>query len=65
MQIHVVQRGDTLWALARYYSVDINQILTGGKLDSDFAAILLRNPNLQDTLIVNILKIIRAKGYTG
>lgn len=39
--------------------------LTGGKFDSDLAATLLRNPNLQETLLTNILNIIKAKGYIG
>lgn len=39
--------------------------LAGGSFSSDLAATLLRNSALQETLITNILKIIRAKGYTG
>lgn len=32
---------------------------------SDLAATILRNPELQETLITNILETIRAKGYAG
>ncbi|MDC3412310.1 LysM peptidoglycan-binding domain-containing protein [Aquibacillus sp. 3ASR75-11] len=37
----------------------------GGKFGSDKAATLLRNPELQDTVITNVLKVMREKGYTG
>ncbi|MFZ3578371.1 LysM peptidoglycan-binding domain-containing protein [Virgibacillus sp. DJP39] len=37
----------------------------GRKFDSDLAATILRNPELQETLITNILEKMRAKGYTG
>ncbi|WP_188455928.1 LysM peptidoglycan-binding domain-containing protein [Virgibacillus oceani] len=36
-----------------------------GGFNSDLAAAILRNPDLQDTLITNILEEIRTKGYTG
>ncbi len=39
--------------------------LAGGKFSSDLAATLLRNSNLQKTLITNIVKTIKAKGYKG
>ena len=39
--------------------------LTGGKFSSDLAATILRKPNLQKTLITNIVKTIKAKGYKG
>ncbi|HLS10199.1 LysM peptidoglycan-binding domain-containing protein [Lentibacillus sp.] len=34
MQIHVVQRGDTLWQIAQNYGVDINQIVLLNELDN-------------------------------
>ncbi|WLD92632.1 LysM peptidoglycan-binding domain-containing protein [Alkalihalobacillus sp. AL-G] len=37
----------------------------GTEFSSDRAAILLRNPELQETLITNILNMIREKGYRG
>ena len=33
--------------------------------DSDLAASLLRNPEVQETLITNALNVIRSKGYAG
>ncbi|WP_164670780.1 LysM peptidoglycan-binding domain-containing protein [Virgibacillus doumboii] len=33
--------------------------------NSDLAAAILRNPQLQETLITNLLEIMRAKGYAG
>ncbi|WP_163539915.1 LysM peptidoglycan-binding domain-containing protein [Gracilibacillus sp. YIM 98692] len=33
--------------------------------DSDLAATILRNPNLQETLITNILETLRAKNFAG
>ncbi|WP_028403029.1 glycosyl hydrolase family 18 protein [Ectobacillus panaciterrae] len=39
--------------------------LADGKFDSDLVAAILRKPNLQETLITNILNIMRNKGYTG
>ncbi|MGP4061108.1 LysM peptidoglycan-binding domain-containing protein [Halobacillus sp. H74] len=33
--------------------------------DSDLAAAILRSPDLQDTLITNLLEIIQTKGYEG
>lgn len=38
---------------------------TGGGFNSDLGATLLRNPNIQDTLIKNIVNTIRTKGYSG
>ncbi|WP_106495283.1 LysM peptidoglycan-binding domain-containing protein [Lentibacillus sp. Marseille-P4043] len=38
---------------------------TEGSFSSDLAASILRNPELQETLITNLLEKIRAKGYTG
>lgn len=38
---------------------------TGGGFNSDLGATLLRNPNIQDTLIKNIVNTIQAKGYSG
>lgn len=38
---------------------------TEGSFSSDLAASILRNPDLQDTLITNLLEKIKAKGYTG
>ncbi|MFK2826759.1 LysM peptidoglycan-binding domain-containing protein [Bacillus sp. B190/17] len=38
---------------------------SAGKFDSDLAATLLRNPTLQETLITNMIRIIREKGYAG
>ncbi|ASN03550.1 LysM peptidoglycan-binding domain-containing protein [Virgibacillus necropolis] len=38
---------------------------TGGEFSSDLAATILRSPELQETLITNILEKIRAKGYDG
>ncbi|KAB2337063.1 LysM peptidoglycan-binding domain-containing protein [Cytobacillus depressus] len=38
---------------------------SGNKFNSDLAATILRNPELQETLITNILRTIKTKGYTG
>ncbi|ASK61516.1 spore gernimation protein [Virgibacillus phasianinus] len=38
---------------------------TESEFNSDLAATILRNPDLQETLITNILEKIREKGYTG
>ncbi|MBY0123173.1 LysM peptidoglycan-binding domain-containing protein [Bacillus sp. S/N-304-OC-R1] len=38
---------------------------SGNKFNSDLAATILRNPNLQETLLTNVLNTIRAKRYTG
>lgn len=38
---------------------------TNNEFNSDLAATILRNPELQETLITNILEVIRAKGYRG
>lgn len=51
-------------------SQNVSPLLTvtnfvGGSFDSDLAATLLRNPALQDTLITNLLDLVRSKGYTG
>lgn len=37
----------------------------GRRFSSDRAALILRNPDLQNTLITNILQTLRSKGYTG
>ncbi|WP_274364382.1 LysM peptidoglycan-binding domain-containing protein [Paenibacillus thermotolerans] len=37
----------------------------GGKFDSQLAATILRNPDLQNTLITNVLATIRSKNYGG
>lgn len=34
MVIHVVQRGDTLWAISQTYGVPINQIIAANELES-------------------------------
>ncbi|MFZ0369517.1 MAG: LysM peptidoglycan-binding domain-containing protein [Halobacillus sp.] len=36
-----------------------------GSFDSDLAATLLRSPQLQDTLITNLLEVMGQKGYRG
>jgi spore germination protein len=59
---------EALLAAAREQHVAPLLVLTnysGGKFNSDLMATILRNPNLQETLITNILKTIKAKGYTG
>lgn len=38
---------------------------SGGNFDSDLAATILRNPNLQETLITNLLEMMQQKGYSG
>ncbi|MFD2044169.1 LysM peptidoglycan-binding domain-containing protein [Ornithinibacillus salinisoli] len=38
---------------------------SGQSFDSDLGAALLRNTDVQDTLITNILQVMREKGYTG
>ncbi|MFD2923274.1 LysM peptidoglycan-binding domain-containing protein [Halobacillus naozhouensis] len=38
---------------------------SGGSFSSDLAAAILRNPDLQETLITNLLELINAKGYAG
>lgn len=39
--------------------------IEGGSFDSDLAAALFRNPDVQDTLITNLLNKMREKGYQG
>ncbi|WP_174615553.1 LysM peptidoglycan-binding domain-containing protein [Virgibacillus ihumii] len=36
-----------------------------GEFSSDLAAAILRNPDVQDTLITNLLEIMNSKGYAG
>jgi len=38
---------------------------SGNKFSSDLAASILRNPDLQETLITNIINTMRSKGYLG
>ncbi|UJL46760.1 LysM peptidoglycan-binding domain-containing protein [Virgibacillus sp. NKC19-16] len=38
---------------------------TNGGFDSDLAAAILRNPDLQETLITNLINEMRVKGYAG
>lgn len=39
--------------------------ISGKTFSSDRAAAILRNPPIQDTLIANILTVLKEKGYTG
>ncbi|MEN1968076.1 LysM peptidoglycan-binding domain-containing protein [Lentibacillus sp. N15] len=53
---------------ARAHQVAPLLVLTnfsGGNFNSDLAATIFRNPNLQETLITNLLKKIQSKGYAG
>ncbi|PKR82734.1 LysM peptidoglycan-binding domain-containing protein [Heyndrickxia camelliae] len=59
---------DKIISTARNRGVSPLLVLTNfvdSKFDSDRAALILRNPNLQNTLINNILTMIRQKGYQG
>lgn len=54
--------------VARNNNVSPLLVLTnfvGRRFSSDRAALILRNPDLQNTLITNILQALRSKGYTG
>ncbi|MTW86939.1 LysM peptidoglycan-binding domain-containing protein [Virgibacillus dakarensis] len=62
-----MQEGALLEA-ARVHGVSPLLVLTnfsGGNFDSDLAATILRNPDLQERIIANLLETIRAKGYAG
>ncbi|MBT2690841.1 LysM peptidoglycan-binding domain-containing protein [Bacillus sp. ISL-47] len=37
MQIHTVQRGETLWGISQRYGVSINDIVTANTLEDNFA----------------------------
>lgn len=43
----------------------ITNLDEAGNFNSDLAATILRNPDLQDRLITNILEIMNTKGYSG
>jgi spore germination protein len=50
MEIHVVQRGETLWRIAQNYGSDINQIILLNQLDSPDTlvvgqSLVIPNPN--------------------
>lgn len=59
---------DAILSVARTRGVLPLLVLTnfvGRKFSSDRAALILRNSNLQDTVIKNVLAMLRAKGYGG
>lgn len=59
---------DLIISAARNRNVSPLLVLTnfvGSKFDSDRAALVLRNADIQNTLINNVLTMIRQKGYSG
>ncbi|MRG86503.1 LysM peptidoglycan-binding domain-containing protein [Salinibacillus xinjiangensis] len=57
-----------LLAAAQQQNVAPLLVLTnfeGGEFSSDKAATLLRNENLQDSVLTNLISLMREKGYTG
>jgi spore germination protein len=56
IQAASANRTETLLVVTNY----INR-----RFNSDRAALILRNPSLQETLITNILSAVRSKGYRG